>query len=192
VSSGPRTARDKHAINRFLQVRGFGRLEDGAGLVEQLAFLVQGHDHLRELLIACEPELRRNMYEALRAHLRFPAHPLDTYISQAAAIAERKQLPLQNADGTLSPFKREDVDAGEPAPPEIAAIQRAVEQAVATGFITVTCRKCTKQESFPGATKADAVDKLRNAGWTWGLDRDGKGREICPSCPGGSEKLLNS
>ena len=44
------TTQDKSAINRMLQSHGLGRLEDGAGLMAQLGFLVQDHEHLRFLL----------------------------------------------------------------------------------------------------------------------------------------------
>jgi hypothetical protein len=35
---------DKSAINRMLMSHGLGRLEDGAGLMSQLGFLVQAHE----------------------------------------------------------------------------------------------------------------------------------------------------
>ena len=38
------TAQDKSAIDRMLQSHGLGRLEDGAGLMSQLGFLVQDHE----------------------------------------------------------------------------------------------------------------------------------------------------
>jgi hypothetical protein len=67
-------------INRYLEMRGLGRLDD-PGLLSQFAFLVQDHDHLRSLLVACEPENRGAMYQALAPHLRFRAKALDVYIS---------------------------------------------------------------------------------------------------------------
>ena len=59
------TAQEKSAINRMLMSHGLGRLEDGAGLMSQLGFLVQGHEHLRSVLVRCEPENRSAMYDSL-------------------------------------------------------------------------------------------------------------------------------
>jgi len=38
---------DKSAINRMLMSHVLGRLEDGAGLISQLGFLVRGREHFR-------------------------------------------------------------------------------------------------------------------------------------------------
>jgi hypothetical protein len=62
---------DKSSINRMLVSHGLGRLEDGAGLLSQLGFLVQDHEHLRSLLVRCEPENRSAMYDSLKPYLRF-------------------------------------------------------------------------------------------------------------------------
>jgi hypothetical protein len=53
------TAQKKSAINRMLQSHGLATLESGSGLIAQLGFLVQDHEHLRSLLVRCEPENRR-------------------------------------------------------------------------------------------------------------------------------------
>jgi hypothetical protein len=57
-----RTTEEHAAINRMLQSHGLGRLEDGAGLISQLGFMVMDHEHLRSLLVRCEPENRSAMY----------------------------------------------------------------------------------------------------------------------------------
>lgn len=95
-------------INHYLQMRGLGRLDD-PGLLSQFAFLVQDHDHLRSLLVACEPENRGAMYQALAPHLRFTARPLESYLIEAAADAERRQLPIITPDGKLEGYKAPEV-----------------------------------------------------------------------------------
>jgi len=59
-----RSAEETSAINRMLQSHGLGRLEDGAGLMSQLGYMVMDHEHLRSLLIRCEPENRSAMYDS--------------------------------------------------------------------------------------------------------------------------------
>ena len=56
-----RSAEEKSAINRMLQSHGLGTLEDGAGLMSQLGYMVQDHEHFRSLLVRCEPENRSAM-----------------------------------------------------------------------------------------------------------------------------------
>ena len=70
-----RTAEETSAINRMLQSHGLGRLEDGAGLVAQLGYMVMDHEHLRSLLVRCEPENRSAMYDSLTPYLRFTPKP---------------------------------------------------------------------------------------------------------------------
>jgi hypothetical protein len=41
-----------------------GTLDDGAGLISQLGFMVQDHEYLRSLLVCCEPENRRAMHDS--------------------------------------------------------------------------------------------------------------------------------
>jgi hypothetical protein len=64
-----RTAEETSAINRMLMSHGLRRLEDGARLLSQLGFLVQDHEHLRSLLVRCEPENRSAMYDSLKPYL---------------------------------------------------------------------------------------------------------------------------
>jgi hypothetical protein len=159
-------------INRCLMSHGLGTLEEGAGLIAQLGYLVQDHDHFRQMLVACEPAERSSMYQALAPNLRFEAKPLDVYLSEAAEIAEARQWPIfDQATDRLREFKT----------PEIGIAQKALEQAIAKQHLTLTCAKCTRVEVFSGLRKADAVQTARQAGWTY--DELGGGREICPTCP---------
>jgi hypothetical protein len=76
----PHVGKAPSAIDCMLMSQGLGRLEDGAGLISQLAFLVQDHEHLRSLVVRCEPENRSAMYELRPSPLRgggthLQAHP---------------------------------------------------------------------------------------------------------------------
>src|SRR5215831_8055738 len=174
-----RSAQEHAAINRMLRSHGLGSLEDGAGLMAQLGFMVQDHEHLRSLLVRCEPENRSAMYDSLRPYLRFTAKPLDVYIAESAEKAAREDLPTYDADGKINfqPSVTANITG------EQAAAQAAVNEAFAKQHLTLTCRSCTKQETFSGASKADAVHAARSAGWVY-YEREGKEpAEICPDCP---------
>ena len=164
------TSRDRLAINSTLGRHGLATLENPRGMIAQIGFLIQDHDHFRRMLTKCEPDQRRAMYESLRPHLSFTAKPLDVYISEAGANAEARQLPTIGPDGQLRPF----------SPTEV--ISEIVEDAIAKFHLEVTCRKCTKTAVFPGVRKVDAVQKARDAGWVCDQVGDTK-YEICPDCP---------
>ena len=173
-----RTAEETSAINRMLQSHGLGRLEDGAGLMSQLGFLVQDHEHLRSLLVRCEPENRSAMYDSLKPYLRFTPKPLDVYIAESAERAANQDLPTMDSAGNInfSPSPAYEMS------PDVAAAQGAVNEAFAKHVLMVTCRSCTKQELFTGDTKYDAIVNARLAGWVY-YEMDGQPREICPDCP---------
>lgn len=166
-----RANHDKNRINRMLKLHGLGTLEE-PGTVHALARLVADHDHFRQILLKCEPALRREMYDAMAPYLQFRPRPLDTYVSEAGAIAERMQYPTIDEAGDLHAFR----------PPEIGIVQEIVDQAFAKARLVLTCVKCTRVEEFTGERKADAVVAARLAGWTYDELR-GDGREICPECP---------
>jgi hypothetical protein len=172
-----RSAAERIQINRTLGRAGLATLDDPRGVVQQLAFLVTDHDQFRRLLTKCEPEHRREMYAALVPNLRFTAKPLDVYLSEAARDAEARQLPTLGEGGKLIPFRPAEVRSDE------YLAQQAVESEMATHHLTLTCRKCTRQETFSGMRKADAVQAARLAGWTYD-EMGGTGFEICPDCPG--------
>ena len=173
-----RSAEETSAINRMLHSHGLGRLEDGAGLMSQLAFMVMDHQHLRTLLVRCDPENHSAMYDSLKPYLRFTPKPLDVYISESAESAANQDLPTIDSMGNIN---------FSPAPTyemtdDTAAAQTAVNETLAKEVLTVTCRSCTKQEQFTGDTKYDAIVNARLAGWVY-YEIDGQPREICPDCP---------
>src|SRR5215471_6159516 len=162
---------DKSAINRMLASHGLGRLEDGAGLMAALGFLVQDHEHFRSLLVRCEPENRSAMYDSLRSYLKFTPKPLDVYIAESKARAEQQDLPTIDQNGnvnfspSLTPTIEQEVAAIsqelDPAQKQVADIaQKAVVDALAKWSLTVTCRKCTKADTFSGIRKADALQAV--------------------------------
>ena len=162
---------DVAQLNRVLGSAGLATLGE-PGLMAQLGYLVEDHEHFRQLLTKCQPELRRDMYEALRPYLRFSAKPLDVYLAESAQVAESHQWPIQDAEGNLRPY----------TPPEVGIAQRALDEAMAREHLTLTCVRCTRVETFSGLRKGDVIQAARLAGWTYGLDAEGNGREICPEC----------
>lgn len=136
---------------------------DEPGTLAQLAFLVEDHYHFTELLRACEPTLRREMYEAMRPHLRFQAMPLDLYDIAAKEHAAAAQLPVMDTNGNLQPYTIPAVEV-----PEVE--------------LYASCRKCGKEGLFYGDRKADAIQNMRHAGWAWNeLDICGLS-SLCPDC----------
>jgi hypothetical protein len=190
-----RTREEHQRINHYLGTHGLGRLEDGAGLVAQLAFLVRSHEQLRAMLVTCEAEERREMYEALRPNLRFEAKPLDVYMAEAGQEAEARQLPVVGEDGMLHPYTPPEVgEAPKQLPPPLTPVERQiesqlntmVEEAVLPRKVTVECRKCTRVERFRGVTRDDTMRALRGAGWVYLIDgKTGEGYEVCPQCAEG-------
>lgn len=207
---------DERAVNQMLMSNGLGKLDD-PGLIPQLGFLVshvvRSHEQFRELVNRCEPSTRPLMYEALKPYVRaFEPRPLDVYIAELADLAERKQLPIVNADGTLSEYKVPEIQsdnwAGAPKCPKCdgvlyasnlphdcrAAVLKSentdeahaaelVEFAAAQKFLTLTCRSCTRFENFAGWNKDAAVAKARAAGWrAVNSVARQEEAEICPTC----------
>lgn len=190
-----RSAAETAAVNNALGRAGLSTLDDPRGLLQQAAFLTQDHDDLRRLINKCEPQHRREMYEALKPHLSFEPKPLDVYIAELGDEAARKQLPTIGPDGHFRPFHVPELQTarlaqaitdqimGKPATektPEEQAAQDAVDSARAKHTLTVTCRKCTRVAQFHGDRKADAIFNARLAGW--GYDSYQGGAEICPEC----------
>jgi hypothetical protein len=188
-----RTPSERTEICNFLGRRGLATLDDPRGMVQQIGFLVRDHDHFRSLLVRCEPEERRVMYESLKPHLRFGAKPLDVYIAEAQRDAEARQLPTVDEHGNFQPFKvgeirTEDADDEtlenhvEQKIEDLETAQKAVNEALAKKTLILVCAKCTKEESFPGAFRTDCWVAARRAGWHYQLTSEG-GIEICPDCP---------
>lgn len=209
-----RTLQESSAINRMLGTHGLPQLESGSGLMASLGFLVRDHEHLRSLLIRCEPENRVAMYDSLKPYLKFPARTLDSYVAESAQRAESQQLPTVDEEGkykwpvdarhtglcackSSSGFTVDEsgtmaicCDCRRPLPigGDQTAAQGAVDQAFAKYHLEVVCIKCTKAAVFSGVKKADAISEARNAGWSY-WELDGKGREICPDCPASGVSL---
>ena len=126
--------------------------------------MVQDHQHFTELLRACEPTLRRDMYEAMSPYLRFTAHPLEDYIIAAKAHAAAAELPVMDEQGVLHPYTM----------PVIATVEvPAVE-------LWAECSKCTKQAIFLGDGLNDAIFTMRTLGWAY--DETAQQRHLCPEC----------
>lgn len=164
----------KRRINTYLGHNGLGQLDD-PGLLPQLGYLVRDHDHFRSLLVACVPEERRNMYDALASNLRFKARTLDEYLTEARQQAEAEQLPTWHGDH-FEPFKVPEITTTN------TLVEGLITEAVAKVRLDVTCKKCMRAESFYGTDKYEALKAARDAGWAYSC-ADGEGVEICPECP---------
>ena len=177
----------KRRINRYLGDRGLPDL-DGPGLFAELAAHVRDHAHFLSLLVTCVPEERSNMYNALAPNLRFKAKPLEEYITEARNQAEREQLPWIAEDGTLQQYYPPEVDSQSAIDGQIIKDQNTIEGAlapvVAKWRLTVRCKRCTREETFYGADKWEAVMAAREAGWIYSLDRQVEYCESYPNCGG--------
>jgi hypothetical protein len=179
----PRGVTEKLAINRMLGTHGLPPLESGRGLCVALGYLVRDHEHLRSLLARCEPEHRVDMYEGLKAGLRFEPKPLDVYISESAMKAEREQLPTIDEEGN---YHWHHIGPNLSSADKLVA-QAAVDEALSKQKLWLVCSKCTRDAVFTGATRYDAVHNARVAGWAlW--EHEGQQREICPDCPGPADR----
>jgi len=163
---------DRKVINRLLGESGLAQLHD-AGLPAQLASLVRDDRHFASLMLACDPSQRTAMYEAMAPNLHFRPRPLHEYLIEAQRDAEARQLPTVDEAGNLHPFR----------PAEIKLVQDIVDAALLDQHLTLTCRKCTRQETFHGARKCDAIEAARNAGWCYDATSGPTPFEVCPDCP---------
>jgi hypothetical protein len=154
-------ADQKRALETRLAVMGLKRLDDPA-LIPQMAAIIQDHEFYMGMLSECEPEKRREMYEALRPHLKFEPWPLENYIAkmkERSAARESWNAPIEVGD---QKFQR-------------------VDQKHATGVVVdLKCHKCPKTASFYGETMLCAVILARQDGWVREPIID---KEVCPKCP---------
>lgn len=157
-----RTDQESNAINRVLKARGMPTL-DQPGVIAALAYQVEDHQHFTELLRACDPQLRREMYEAMRPNLRFIAKPLEDYIIAAKEHAEAAELPVMDTQGFLHAYSHVTVRA------EVPEVQ-----------LLAQCSRCDKGTIFFGARKADAIHNMRSAGWAF--DESSQANHICEEC----------
>lgn len=158
-----RSQQENNAINRVLKSWGLEPL-DVPGTVARMAYMVDGHEHLQTLLRACDPELRREMYEAMTPHLRFKARPLESYIIASKEHAEAAQLPIKDQNGNLHPY----------VPPNITVVE------VPEFELWLQCHKCQKEAFFFGERKVDAIAAARTSG-NWAVDELGTDH-VCPEC----------
>jgi hypothetical protein len=163
-----RSQQETNSINRVMKAWGIGSIEE-PGSIGALARMVQDHDHFSELLRACEPQLRKDMYDAMSPNLNFPAHSLDWYIIHAKQHAESQQYPTMEADGTLKAYN--PPAAG--VKPAIAAIEIPQEE------LWLKCVKCGKESFFYAGRKVDTIDEARKAGWAFDEFRV---FHMCPNC----------
>jgi len=161
-----RSADETNAINRVLKARGLPSL-DHPEVLAYFGSLVQDHTHFTELLRACEPGLRRDMYEAMRPHLRFAAWPLDQYVATAKEEAQAKELPTIDQNGDLHPYSMPVIEV------ELEPFE-----------LHVLCSFCDREGFFHGDREADSVHELRNAGWSWDTFNR---TAICANCLGESD-----
>lgn len=158
-----RTQQESNAINRVLKARGLPSLDE-AGVVEALARQVQDHTHFMELLRACEPVLRRDMYEAMKPHLKFSARPLDSYLAAAQEYAAAAELPVMDEKGFLHPYNT----------PSIATVEVPMVE------LWARCTRCSCEGIFMGAHMGDAIYTMRSAGWAF--DESRFQAHLCPEC----------
>jgi hypothetical protein len=146
---------------------GLGSLDD-SGSVQRLARMVQDHEHFGELLRACEPALRREMYEAMSPNLRFPARSLESYIIDAKEHAASMEFPTLDESGNLKPYTMPTIGSWLAGP-----IDPQFE-------LYAVCSRCDKASIFFGERKADAISAMRHAGWAW--NELAEQACLCPDC----------
>jgi hypothetical protein len=156
-----------------LKAWGFGSLDE-PGTIQALARIVQDHEHFGEILRACEPTLRREMYDAMSPNLRFKARPLESYIIRAKEHAASMEFPTMDANGNLHPYTMPTIGSWPPPPlPQFELFAQ--------------CGGCQKEQFFYGERKVDAIAVLRREGWAWD-EMTGKAYR-CPECLGRDDAL---
>jgi hypothetical protein len=160
------TTQERQKINHKLKKMGFGGLDD-RNLFAQIATLYKTHDSFRGLLMSTKPDQRRTAYESIRPHLCFVAKPLEEYERETKDRAEREQWDVYDGTNYPKPFKVGEVESEEYRLQKTAerVITKSERENQAKGYLTFTCKRCTKAESFPGLTRVDAAIKARDVGW---------------------------
>ena len=166
-----RNQQETNSINRVMKAWGLGSLGE-PGSIEALARMVQDHEHFGELLRACEPSLRRDMYDAMAPNLRFQARLLDWYVIGAKEHAESMQYPTIDDKGNLKPYMMPRVE--NTAENTAAAIEVPFE------CFWIKCARCSKESFFYADRLCDAISEMRHAGWGW--DETVNARHVCPNC----------
>jgi hypothetical protein len=135
--------------------------------VQALAALVEDHQHFTELLRACEPTLRRDMYESMSPHLRFKARPLESYVIAAKEHAAAAELPTIDGTGNLQPYTMPTISTGLGTMPQLEVEVELEEEEGPEVELFVQCSKCDREGMFWGERLVDAIEKLRHAGWAY-------------------------
>lgn len=171
------TAKEAGFVAKTL--KKFGLPSDIGAAIVALASTVRDHKHFETLLTSCEPEERQMLYDSCLPHLKFTAWPLDRYVASAGRMAERLQLPVLGPNGELLEFRpAQDVKSAE------KRAEQAIAAELAKKTLTLTCAKCTRQQSFVAVGNESPVDvilKARKAGWVYDHIAQSP-REICPEC----------
>lgn len=168
-------ARDEAAFLKGT-LRRHGLPTDFRVCIAQLAKTIRDHAHFERLLTSAEPDFRLDFYETVRPHLKFEAWPLDRYVASAGQKAEREQLPVMGSDGKLQHFHKPEI---------IVDAEAAIANSLAKRALTLTCSKCTFEQTFYAIgeeTNVDVILKARAAGWIYDYLASAP-VEICPSCP---------
>lgn len=135
----------------------------------RLAPRIRDHKDFETKLTSAPPSLRTIIYEACKPFLKFPAWPLDRYVSSAGRMAERERLPTMDEKGNLHEFK---------------SMELGIAKELATKALTLVCHKCTREDKFYAVgteTNVDVVMKARTDGWIYNYMADPP-HEICPFC----------
>ena len=158
----------KSFVDRQLKRFGIGSIGEA---IAALAKTIRDHKHLETFLTSIDDlESRQEVYDSIRPHLRFEAWPLDRYVAAANSMAERQQLPILGEDGKLHAFK--------PAQ-DVKTVEKMIAAVVADRRLTLTCSKCTEQDTFFRVGMETAVDvriKALKDGWIL------VPKELCPKC----------
>lgn len=171
-------AREADFLKRTL--RRFGLATDFGKAIAMMGGMVRDHRHFETLLTEAGPEIRQELYDSLRPSLKFTAKPLDVYVSDAKQRAEKEQLPVLGPEGQLLPFK-----PARDASSAFKDAENAIAASLAKRTLTLTCSKCTRQESFYAVgeeTPVAVIMKARQAGWIYDYMAETP-VEICPDCP---------
>ena len=160
---------ERQKVNDTLKRCGFGGLEDPT-ILDQLAFVIHGHDHFRGILMSVTEQERHIAYQALAPRVRFKAKPLEEYERETKLKAEREQWDIYDGTPFPKPFK--------PASDLASMAEKAIQDSEAKGTLTLVCKRCTREQVYPAKNKEDGWHDAQLDGW-----RQTKFEEtICPSC----------
>lgn len=182
-------SKDRFALNHELKKNGLASLNEPAALISQMASLVYDDKHFATLLNACEPEERRNMYEAMAPNLPFRPRTFAEYLIENAQSAEREQLPTLGPGGALVPFKVPEFRSPAKVPASADDAIATAAAVIAKEHLNVACTLCMREETVSAITREDAVRELRRLGWRYAFknslidpSRDPERVEVCPAC----------